>query len=46
MKTQTVNSNLTTSDGDQKYCRKRLSRRHGIIPLLPESQHKENNKKT
>ena len=46
IKTQTVNSNYSTPDDDQKYGWKYLGRRYGTIPLPPESQHKKNNKKT
>ena len=43
-KTQTVNSNYTTPDDDQKYGRKCLGRTYGTTPLPPGSQHKKNYK--
>ena len=45
IKTQTVKSNYSTPDDDQKYGRKRLGRRYGTIPLQSRSRHKKNNKK-
>ena len=46
IKTQTVNSNYSTPDEDQKSDRKRFGRRYGTIPLPSKSRHKKNNKKT
>ena len=36
--------NYTSPDDDQKYCRKRLGRRYGTIPLPSRSRHKKKNK--
>ena len=39
---QTVNSNYTTPDDDQKYGRKRLGRSYGTVLLPPGFWHKNN----
>ena len=36
----------TNPDDDQKYGRKRLSRRYGTIPLPSKSRHLKNNKQS
>ena len=46
IKTQTVNSNYTTPNENQKFGRKYLGRRYGTIPLPPGSRHKKNKKES